>query len=67
MKCPLQLAGRAEVDVAEHYLGGDCLREECAWWGTWTTDPSEAQTGCCFPVLTTIFSNMNYRLAKANR
>ena len=58
MKCPLlvihMLQEPNKVDLAKV----ECGKEECAWWGTWTTEKSEEQSGCCLPVLTSIMSEI---------
>ena len=62
MKCPIQLhayhiAGK-DMDIHDT----ECSQGECAWWGTWTMEKSEEQSGCCFPVLTSIVSEIMSRM-----
>jgi len=32
MKCPLDFPVVVRVDKGTELRGGDCLKEECAWW-----------------------------------
>lgn len=56
MKCPLLSLTKAQFWNKTGIFAEDCLKEGCAWWGTWTTDKSEEETGCCLPVLTSVMS-----------
>jgi len=58
MKCPLLSRATQYPDEAIGIDAWDCLKEECAWWGTWTTEKSEEESGCCLPVLTSILSEI---------
>jgi len=58
MKCPLFVTGRCAEGASVLDSMTDCLKEECAWWGTWTTERSEEATGCCLPVLTSVMSEV---------
>jgi len=56
MKCPLLALGWSAARGNEKIFKPDCLKENCAWWGTWTTEKSDEQTDCCLPVLVSVLS-----------
>lgn len=62
MKCPVLTQDEEFIPTGIKYTPKECLKEECVWWGTWTTEESEEQTGCCFPVLTSILSEIMWRM-----
>ena len=34
MKCPLMPDKDYSIQLEKHLNGGDCLKEECAWWNS---------------------------------
>lgn len=58
MKCPLTGFVKVVAKGDAAYDWKDCLKEECAWWGTHTVNTSTEATGCCLSILTEILSEI---------
>ena len=46
MKCPLFIMSDTRVQLGEETEIGDCLKEECAWWGLYRVS-EDKERGCC--------------------
>lgn len=58
MKCPRAIAWQWQLGHKPQFSYGDCLKEECAWYGTFIVDRSTEATGCCLPLLTEVLSEI---------
>jgi len=59
MKCPLTINARFYTGPGVEVVGGDCLKEECAWW-------MNGDTICAIPALAANLNEVALELTKIN-
>jgi len=57
MKCPLLTVKEISPECLKDYPGGDCLKEECAWW-------DDTLKTCAISRIANRLDQMTYFLAK---
>lgn len=62
MKCPITRARQVIDEEAFKYKIGDCLQEECAWWGKYLEADGKEIDCCSVPAIALALSDIMNRM-----